>query len=126
MATVGLTIPFTRSTGSLGLFTATVTDLSAAKEDLKSLLLTNWGERPMHFDLGCNFREFLFSPIVSGETEVLVEERIRSQVSKWLPFLVVNDVRVTFPSDNTVRAAMSFYLISKPDSVERLSVEATV
>jgi hypothetical protein len=79
----------------------------------------------MHYDMGCNFREFLFNQIVSGETEILVEERIRSQVSKWLPFLAINQVAVSFPEDNTIRAQMSFYLISNPESVENLSVEVT-
>lgn len=125
MGSVGFTIPFTRSTGSLGLFTTTSTNLAAAKEDLRSLLLTNWGERPMHYDLGCNFREFLFNQIVKGETEVLVEDRIRSQVSKWLPFLGINQVLVTFPVENTIRVSMSFYLISKPESVDSISVEVT-
>lgn len=124
MATVGFTIPFTQTTGSLGLFTATTTDLTAAKEDLKNLLLTNWGERPMHYDLGCNFREFLFNQSVHGETEILVEERIRSQVAKWLPFLAINQVKTTL-SDNTIRVDMSFTLISKPEAVQNLSVEVT-
>lgn len=125
MATLGFTIPFVRSTGSLGLFGTTSTTLSAAKEDLRNLLLTNWGERPMHYDLGCNFREFLFNQIVSGETEVLVEERVRSQVAKWLPFLAINQVKVSFPTEHTIRVAMSFYLVSKPDTVEQLAVEVS-
>ena len=125
MATIGFTIPFTQSADSLGLFTTTKTNLAAAKEDLKSLLLTNWGERPMHFDLGCNFKEFLFNQIIPGETEILVDERIRSQVAKWLPFLKINQVQVTFPADNTIHVSMSFAMVSQPDTVENLSVEAS-
>lgn len=124
MSTIGFTIPFTQTTGSLGLFTATTTTLAAAKEDLKSLLLTNWGERPMHYDLGCNFREFLFNQMVTGETEILVEERIRSQVAKWLPFLAINQVKVIL-KENKIRVDMSFTLVSQPDTVENLSVEVT-
>jgi len=123
MASVGFTMPFARSSGSLGLFATSPTDLEAAKHDLRSLLLTNWGERPMHFDLGCNMRQFLFNQIVSGETEVLVEDRIRSQVAKWLPFLAINQVSVSFPSDHVIRVSMSFSLVAHPDTVDNLSVE---
>jgi phage baseplate assembly protein W len=125
MASIGFTMPFARSSGSLGLFSTSSTVLEAAKHDLRSLLLTNWGERPMHFDLGCNLREFLFNQIVIGETEVLVEERIRSQVSKWLPFLAINQVSVTFPTDHTISVSMSFFLVSRPDTVDNLSVEVS-
>lgn len=125
MASIGFTIPFARSSSSLGLFATTTTELAAAKEDLKNLLLTNWGERPVHYDLGCNFREFLFNQIVPGETEVIIEERVRSQVSKWLPFLAINDVKVTIPTDHVIRVSMSFALIAKPDTVEKITVEVT-
>jgi phage baseplate assembly protein W len=125
MATIGFTIPFVRSTGSLGLFYATSTTLAAAKEDLRSLLLTNWGERPMHFNLGCNLKEFLFSQMREGETDVLIEERIRSQVSKWLPFLAINQILVSFPTEHAVNVNMSFYMISNPSSVDNITVEVS-
>src|SRR5512137_2452331 len=103
MATIGFTIPFQESTGSLGLFVATSDQISAAKQNLKSLLLTNWGERPMHYDMGCNMIEFLFQPMREGETDVLIADRIRSQVARWLPYLSVNDIKVSFSDDNSLR-----------------------
>ena len=125
MASIGFTIPFARSSSSLGLFATTTTDLQAAKQDLRNLLLTNWGERPIHYDLGCNFREFLFNPMTIGETDVVIEDRVRSQVAKWLPFLYINQVRVTFPTDHAIRVEMIFSLIGKPDTVDRITVEVT-
>lgn len=118
-------MPFARATGSLGLFVATKDDITAAKHDVRSLLLTNWGERPMHMDLGCNLRQFLFEQINPGQTEVLVEERIISQMSKWLPYLGIKDLVVSFPADrpNTIHVDMKFYLISRPDHVEDLHEE---
>ena len=127
MASIGFTMPFAQATGSLGLFVASTSDVSAAKHDLRSLLLTNWGERPMHRDMGCNLIEFIFQPIIVGETDVLVQERIRSQVSKWLPFLAIKSINVTFPQDrpNTIRVDMQYFLISKPEYVEDISAEVT-
>jgi len=127
MGSLGFTMPFAQATGSLGLFVATQSEVAAAKHDLRSLLLTNWGERPMHRDLGCNLIEFLFQQMIVGETDVLVEERIRSQVSKWLPFLAIKAIKVTFPEDrpNTIRVDMKYFLISKPEFVEDISAEVT-
>lgn len=122
MGTIGFTMPLARSTGSLGLFVATTTDIEAAKHDVRSLLLTNWGERPMHMDLGCNLIEFLFEPMVQGQTDVIIKERIASQVSKWLPYLAIKELEIVFPVErpNSIHVDMKFYLISKPQHIAEL------
>jgi phage baseplate assembly protein W len=127
MVTIGFTMPLAQATGSLGLFVATTDDITTAKHDLRSLLLTNWGERPMHRDLGCNLREFLFEQIVPGQTEVLVEERITSQVQKWLPFLSIKSIDVSIPQErpNSIHVDMQFFLISRPDHVDDLHEEVS-
>jgi phage baseplate assembly protein W len=95
---IGLTLPLMRNSGSLGYFAFSSTEKEAVGYNMKSLILTNWGERPNHFYFGCNLREFLFSPITE-ETEDTVVSRIQSQVSNWLPYVNLKDLRVEFPPE---------------------------
>jgi phage baseplate assembly protein W len=121
---IGFTVPFARTTGSTGYFYATTTDLQAARNDVKSLLLTNWGERPMRYELGCNLKEFLFEQR-DADTSVRIDERIRSQVSKWVPFVSLDDLQIDFPTEHTIRISMKYSLIGRPDSVDTISVEVS-
>jgi len=124
MVSVGFTMPFARTTSSLGLLATTTSDIQAAKVDLKSLLLTNWGERPMHYDLGCNFKEFLFEQR-GQDMNSRIEERIRSQVGKWMPFLAINQILITSPDDHRIKVQMKFHMISHPDTIDTLNVEVS-
>lgn len=92
---IGITFPFSLSTGSLGYVELTDDDVSAIKSNLKSLLATNWGERPMHPDLGCNMDEFVFSPLTQA-LRAPIADRIQSQLAKWMPFLVLEELGLVF------------------------------
>lgn len=54
----------------------------------------------MHFDLGCNFREFLFEPQTSS-LKLAVAGRVQSQLAKWMPFLTLQGLFVTLSSEDT-------------------------
>jgi phage baseplate assembly protein W len=113
---IGLTMPFARTTSSLGYLAFSVTDLQATTHNLKALVLTNWGERPNHFYMGCNLIEFIFQP-VTQETIDKVTARIMSQVDNWLPYVQINDVTVTFAEQDGhgMKIRIDFGLKSKQD-----------
>jgi phage baseplate assembly protein W len=123
---IGLTVPFTQSTGSLGVLAFTDDEVEAAKQNIKSLLVTNWGDRPMHFHLGCNFVEFLFEPLKNDVLRQKMSDRVVDQLQKWLPFVRLQDLVITFHEDdsrvpaNGVGVAMKFFLVSKPTNVASL------
>jgi phage baseplate assembly protein W len=125
---IGFTLPFSKSSGSVGYFDTTSEDVSAAKENLKSLLLTNWGERVCHYYFGCNFKEFLFENIRTDELKTKMADRILNQVENWLPFIVIQKLNILLNTDdpsipeNGMRIAMSFGLISKPDLSSKLEI----
>lgn len=56
-------------------------------DNLRNLLLTNWGERLGLYDFGANLRELTseFTSIDSFDEEAI--SRIRSAVAKWMPFI---------------------------------------
>jgi phage baseplate assembly protein W len=118
---VGFTLPFQPTTGSLGLFQMTEDEFSAVTNDIRSLLVTNWGERPMRYNFGCNLREFLFEPKTGGELRQKIADRVLSQLSLWLPFVIVDELNVLFSEDdpsvpeNGIKVRITFRLTSKPE-----------
>ena len=104
---IGLTMPLARSTGSVGVLASTETDAQATYYNLKALLLTNWGERPNHFYMGCNLGEFLFAP-QSDETQALIVQRIETQVGEWLPYVTLDVVDVSFSDDQRIVIKIQF------------------
>ena len=128
---IGFTLPFIRTSGSIGLFETTENELDAARQNLKSLLLTNWGERPMHFHFGCNFIEFLFETRRSDDFRSAIADRIVDQVGKWLPYLRLVNLNVLFQADdasipeNGIGIQMQYVMVSRPDVLQSLFHVAT-
>lgn len=128
---IGFTLPFAKSSGSIGYFAVTNDEISAVKENIKSLLLTNWGERPMHYYMGANLREFLFEQIDIEELRSKIEDRITSQLATWLPFVILDDLVILMAEDgesvpeNTIRILMQFRIASRPDIAARLDFFVT-
>lgn len=96
--TIGFTFPFAQSTGSLGYLEPTSDVLSAIRSNVKNLLLTNWGERVMHYDFGCNMREFIFEP-QTPELRGVIATRVKDQLARWLPFLSLSELFILFTGD---------------------------
>jgi phage baseplate assembly protein W len=124
--TIGYTFPFLRSTGSIGYFQGTEDELDAVKQNLKSLIFTNWGERVMHFNFGCNLIEFLFENLSGNELKERISDRITSQTATWLPFVSINELFIIFHEDdptvpvNAIRIKIRFFLEDRPDLFETL------
>ena len=60
-------------------------------DNLRNLLLTNWGERVGFYYFGANLRELTtdFSSIDAFDEAAI--ERIRKAVNMWMPFVSLND-----------------------------------
>lgn len=97
---ISVTFPFALSTGSLGYLEPTESIVEALKSNVRSLVLTNWGERVMHADFGCNLRQFLFEQKTKS-LRAAIADRVRSQLAKWLPFLTLAGLFVTFSKDDS-------------------------
>lgn len=118
---IGLTLPFAKTTGSLGYLDFTSTELDAVRQNIKSLLVTNWGERVGHFNLGCNLVEFLFENIRGAETKQRIADRIVSQIATWMSFVSVEKLNIFLPEDddavpqNGVGIHVAFRITSRPN-----------
>lgn len=58
-------------------------------DNLRNLLLTNHGERLVHYDLGANLRPLVadFSSKENFDGEAMI--RINTAVAKWMPFITL-------------------------------------
>ena len=110
---IGFTLPFAKSTGTLGYFATSNNELQATYYNLKSLLLTNWGERPNHFNLGCNLSEFLFAPN-NEETQADISQRISTQVSQWLPYVNIDELQIN-QSEHRISIHLKFSIRGRQD-----------
>jgi len=118
---IGFTLPFAKSSGSVGYFETTANEIDAIKQDIHSLLITNWGERVMQYNFGCNMREFMFEQMRDNELKSRIADRIRSQISTWLPFVKLDVLNIFFSTDspsipeNAIGISMDYRIASKPD-----------
>lgn len=116
-------MPFARTTSSVGYVAFSTREIEATYFNLKSLILTNWGERPNHYYLGCNLLEFLFLP-TTEETTDAIKSRITSQVESWLPYVQLNSITTSFsgPDGHTINIRVDFGLKGHPDLNSTLDV----
>ncbi len=96
---ISINFPFAAATGSLGYLEPTSNVVDALTANIKSLLLTNWGERVMQPDFGCNFRQFIFEQKTTS-LKSSVADRVRAQLDKWLPFLTLVGLYVKFSEED--------------------------
>ncbi len=79
---------------------ATVTDDDEIRESIRLVLGTAYGERPMRPEYGCGIHDFVFSPS-NATTAGRVAYEVRQSLERWEPRIAVDDVRVTFDSEDT-------------------------
>ena len=71
----------------------------AIKQNLKTLILTDKGERIMLPNFGVGLKKFLFENF-SQTTTYQIESEIKSQVKKYMPFVNVVAVNILEDPDN--------------------------
>ena len=59
----------------------------AVDDNLRNLLLTNWGERLGLYDFGANLRPLLSDFVDQDDFDARAVERINGAVTKWMPYV---------------------------------------
>jgi len=92
------------------------------KQNLKNLVLTVPGEKPMDSNFGVGIQRFLFEPnlpYVYGD----MKTAIRSQVSQYMPFLTIGSINVSADKQNkNVARVQISYVIDPLDVEDNLSL----
>tara|TARA_R100000479_G_C6251510_1_gene152573 strand:- start:69 stop:506 length:438 start_codon:yes stop_codon:yes gene_type:complete len=73
-------------------------DLDAVKQSVKNLILTNFGDRPFHPEIGGNVTSYLFEP-ANGLTAYAIEEEIKKVLKEHEPRINGVTIRVQDNSD---------------------------
>ena len=121
---VGIELPFGGKPGTGdGYFTSTKTTMDAIKNNIKTLLLTERGERLFQPNLGMNLRRFLFEQITQN-TVIEIENDIVSTFEKWLPFVQLNDIRVDIGNQdkNQIKIGIDFNVVNIPTELQSVGV----
>lgn len=120
---VGICIPY--SNGNSGFFKQTFSDVERAHTNLKMLLLTAKGERPLVPTYGSDLRSLLFSPDQEQYDSLLVDA-VHDATEKWMPEIVILNVDVVRDIENAPNSAeifITFNIVSIPNSNEQLKLE---
>jgi len=98
MAIKSINIKFPMVRGTAGVFDTNNTTSEAIKDNLRILILSNHGERPIHYNFGANLRSVLFE---QGENlKQQVQDKIAAAVAIWLPFVSISQFSLQSSSDN--------------------------
>lgn len=86
----------------------TNTDLGKQLADnLRNLLMTNWGERLGFYEYGANLRPLMSDLVSLDDFDAMAMERIRNAVSKWMPYVNLSDFESNVARSNGVAGSIS-------------------
>jgi phage baseplate assembly protein W len=121
-----LGIGINKSSNQGGMFTVNYTTLTQAKDNIINLLMTKKGERVSQPEFGCDIWKVLFEPIVDGDIDDKIEISIIDSVSKWLPYITVDEIIVDYDDidtdNNRIDVEINFSLTSNPNLRETVKV----
>lgn len=89
----------------------------AVRQSVKSLVLTDYFERPFKSDIGCSIRYFLFelfTPPVKQQMERAIREVIKNYEPRADVFEVLVEER---PEVNALTVSVAFMILNDPDPV---------
>ena len=93
---MGVKIPFNGG----GVFKSTYSTKDQIKSNIKSLLLTQKGERVMQPNFGSDLRKCLFEPITQN-LDSIIEDNITEAINTWMPYVTVESI--IYDVDNTLK-----------------------
>mgnify|MGYP006090950479 FL=1 len=116
---VGLSFPL----GFVGsrFFNRTKTIEEQAQHNLKNLLLTNLGERPMQPEFGSR----LLSVVFEFKDDALIEKVINEAVEKWLPYITINELitSVDATNPNRLNVTIDFSVATTPGATNQITLD---
>jgi len=82
---IGISTPL--QLGDTDLFKMNTSLAATVNDNLRNLILTNWGERLLQFDFGGNLRSILADMSSQDDFDSRAVVNIKGAVTKWMPFV---------------------------------------
>lgn len=122
--TVGLKLPL--ASDKLNNFALTKNSLEQAEFNLKNLLQTYIGERPMQPTFGSKLLELCFEQ-QNDDLPENIEKEVRRAVSEWLGYInILNVETLTEEGDlNQIYVKIEYSTTLNPDTVNQITIDAT-
>lgn len=93
------------------------TNREAVRQSVKSLILTDFYERPYKSDIGCNIRGFLFE-LFTPDVKQRLESAVREVISNYEPRAdVIAVMAEDYPETNTLLLSIAFRVRNDPEPV---------
>ena len=99
-------------TGDVG----TKSDANAIQQSIRTLINTNYYERPFQPFLGCNIRGLLFelaTPVIANDIKTLIKEVL----TNYEPRVIVDEVKVSDLSDQNAYNISIIYRIKSKNTI---------
>ncbi len=93
--------------GNTALFDMHTDLFDQIRDNLRNLVLTNWGERLGQYDFGANLSELAAERLAREDYDQEVAFRIKAAVEKWMPFVSLQEM---VPLDNAEDAQVRSYV----------------
>ena len=122
--TVGLKLPLGRD--KFHDFALTKTSLEQAEFNLKNLLQTYIGERPMQPTFGSKLLELCFDQ-QNDELPENIEKEVRRAVSEWLDYINIQNVEtLTEEGDlNQIYVKIDYSTTLNPNTINQITIDAS-
>ena len=122
----GISPKFPLSFGDGGDYQLNETYREVVKQNFKTLLLTNPGEKMMEPEFGIGIQRFLFEQNVES-TRSAISSKISSQVQKYMPFMTLEDVSVTTSKESEEIIGVKIrYNITPLDLDDTIDISSTL
>jgi hypothetical protein len=103
-------------------FTLNYSPKRALKQNFKTLILTNPGERVMEPNFGVGIKQYLFNNF-SSDSRSLISSKIREQAAKYMPSISILDIQFAeSSSDNNTLSMRITYSIPRLGSKDLLQI----
>jgi len=86
----GIKTPLQLGNSSEGILSMNFSLSDQFADNLKNLLLTNWGERLGLYDFGANLKPLTTEFVSQEDFDTEAITRIRAAVDKWMPYVTLN------------------------------------
>lgn len=120
---IGIKTPLEAGNDDAELFKMNTDPSVQIGDNLKNLILTNYGERLGRYSIGCNFKSILFdrNSQNSSEYEKVAIENLKEQIRKFLPLVTVDQVDFT-PEDKMYedRSSLAKVVVKVKFSIPKL------
>jgi phage baseplate assembly protein W len=107
---IGILLPFRKITG--GMFQISRTTEDQLKTNILNFVKTKKGERLFHPEFGLSLHEYLFEQMTDdSEFSTKIKKSIINDFSFWLPFAIITNIQISFPTQNAISINMAIKLL---------------